>query len=256
MRYFDPHNTTIKQIKSGCFLSIYADISESWSGTDRPDRYEQNLKIKPENWRWRDQTIRYTLNSQHYRCPEWTEIDWKSSILIFGCSHVFGVGVNDTDTISHQLSQILAKPVINLGVPGSSILFSFNNALQYLVGNRPYPAAVINLWTDMSRTMTYQHRVIRSHGQWNAVQGDEFDYYNKYSTNPKVHALQLEQASKLLWKKTHYCSASLFTDTAKTLSIQDLSPLCDLDDRARDDLHFGPETYSHIAEHLADKLKF
>lgn len=59
----------------------------------------------------------YTVNSQGYRCPEFDAIDWENSIIFFGCSHVFGIGLLDHETVANQLSLILNCPVINLGTP-------------------------------------------------------------------------------------------------------------------------------------------
>ena len=45
----------------------------------------------------------YTLNSQGYREKEWRDIDWNNSYVFLGCSHTFGVGVPNDETLPKQV---------------------------------------------------------------------------------------------------------------------------------------------------------
>ena len=74
-----------------------------------------------------DRSVSYKLNSQGYRCPEWNDIDWASSHLLFGCSVVQGIGLNDADTLDQELVKLLNEPVVNLGVGGGSLPFILAN---------------------------------------------------------------------------------------------------------------------------------
>ena len=96
-------------MRSGDFLQIDSFISPDFCGTDDHATFERNLQLQPPDWQWRTKKIKYSVNSTGYRCPEWDQIDWSESILIFGCSQVFGIGVDDADTISDNLSRILSK---------------------------------------------------------------------------------------------------------------------------------------------------
>jgi hypothetical protein len=101
-----------------------------WFSYDDQATYEANLKTQPADWEWRTRRVRYTVNSQHYRCPEWSDIDWSNSILMLGCSMVFGLGLDDDQTVTASLSRKLGMPVINLGVPGSSAMFQWINTTK------------------------------------------------------------------------------------------------------------------------------
>jgi hypothetical protein len=103
-----------------------------WVGSDTEERFQENLKSQPEDWPWRNQQITYKLNSQNYRAPEWDSIDWENSVVMFGCSQVFGVGVDEDQTLGYYLSELLNKPVINLGIPGGSSMALWINTEKLL----------------------------------------------------------------------------------------------------------------------------
>ena len=47
------------------------------------------------------------LNSDGYRAPEWQDVNWGESILLFGTSQTFGVGCDFEHTVGHILEQQL-----------------------------------------------------------------------------------------------------------------------------------------------------
>jgi len=243
-------------VKAGNFLPDVRKITTHWCSSDSQELFEKNLRIQPDDWIWRTRQVKYTLNSVRYRCPEWQDIDWKNSILMFGCSQVFGIGVDDADTIPNILSTLLGTPVINLGISGSSMLFSFHNALQYHAGNRPTPLGVINLWTSCCRTTTYKKDWIEYHGPWNIKQEDIFDLYNIDAINPKINALQIERSSRIIWKDTKYFSASFFDDTVDALGCVNLTHTCKTLNDSRDGIHTGPDSNKRVAEYLANKINY
>ena len=137
-------------------------------GMDSRENWQLNLKRQPEDWIWRTRPVRYTVNSQGYRCPEWDQISWADSVLMFGCSYVFGVGIDDQDTMAHQLSLALSAPVINLGQGATDDTFQWvNSTVLAHAGIRP--RAVIYLWPGVHRLTEFlgQGRV-NNWGPWNA----------------------------------------------------------------------------------------
>ena len=87
------------------------------------------------------------VNSLGYRTVDFNKVVWNDSIVIFGCSYVFGVGLFNNETISNQLQELIGRPVINMGVPASSMSYAFFNQLA-LSNSKPY--AVVNLWTSIA----------------------------------------------------------------------------------------------------------
>ena len=146
----------------------------------------------------------YTVNSQGYRCPEFETIDWERSILIFGCSNVFGVGASDEATVSSQLQLLVNRPVINLGQGATGYSFNWmNSTILKECGVRP--KAVVYIWPEYSRQSifnSYNYTEQTTLGHWNlsypnsdrtkvgvALVSDEFQcaamaYY--YSKNVQV----------------------------------------------------------------------
>lgn len=119
------------------------------SGDSKKD-FIDSLKVKPKDWYYRNNPIKYTVNSHKFRTKEFEDIDWKNSIVMLGCSHTFGVGVTDEHTIAAYLEKFTGKYVVNLGSPGlSNGAIAYNT--YYLKEKYPTPIAVVNLWTNMPR---------------------------------------------------------------------------------------------------------
>lgn len=238
-----------ESIKSGEFLPIDSFITREFSGADTEILYQENLKTKPQDWYYRNNPVTYTVNERGYRTLPFDKIDWKESVVIFGCSTVFGVGVDDTDTISSCLSKLINRPVINLGVGASSITYSLHNSI-ILSSNYPTPAAVVQLWTLYDRTVYYYRDKVKNHGPWNIVPNNYMDKWTEEASHAQAHAVFASMISKQLWKNTRYYEASYFLETAECLGCDQLTIL----DKARDDMHFGPKTSMATAEKIANNL--
>jgi hypothetical protein len=239
----------IENIKQGNFLSVdTVDINENFAVSDSEELFLKNLKTMPTDWYYRTNKVNYVINSQGYRTQEFNKIDWANSIVMFGCSTVFGIGVDNQHTISHFLSELLDMPVINLGVSSTSITYSLHNALilnQYY----PTPKAVINLWTEYSRITYYLDDKIDNKGSWNE---DSFIHeWLRHDSNPATHAVFAQMISHQLWKdKTAYYEATFFPTTAELFECEHLSVF----DQARDLIHYGRKTNKAIAKHIANNI--
>ena len=136
--------------------SLYSPESgvPQWWGRDNQETYEENLRFTPEHWRYRTNGVEYNVNSQGYRCPEFSSINWDQCCIVLGCSVVFGLGIGETETISHLLEQQLDYPVINLGVSGSGCDWQYWNAITlYNQGIRP--RKIIMHWPNPCRGMFF-----------------------------------------------------------------------------------------------------
>ena len=217
---------------------------------DSEELFAENLKTQPEDWYYRASPVNYTLNSNGYRAPEFDTINWADSVVMFGCSQTFGVGVDNKDTLPSQLSSLIGKNVINLGVIGSSMMFAFHNAL-ILKNICSKPLAVINMWTSCDRAVFYGQSMQHC-GAWNY---DSLPYAKAWLedlTHPSTHAYFISTASKHLWHNTKYYEFSLFEETTKVTGC-DLPVLVE-HDYARDLSHQGRNTYKILAYKIANKL--
>lgn len=196
------------------------------------------------------------LNSLDYRAPEFSDINWGESVVIFGCSIAFGSGLSDDETISYQLEKLLNRPVINMGVPASSMVYSvFNQTV--LAGMNQSPYAVINLWTNIDR-ITYFYEKGPCHiGPWTSKQQPNdifgrsvkrmFDLWNLTDSNPLMQSIMLQKLSELIWKDTKHIQSTFFPKTSNSLNVNLFHYL----DYGTDDFHPGPAAAKAAAEQLA-----
>ena len=217
---------------------------------DSEELFAENLKTQPTDWYYRTNPVNYTLNSSGYRAAEFDTINWSDSVVMFGCSQLFGVGVDDKDTLPSQLSSLIGKTVVNMGVIGSSMMFAFHNSL-ILKNICSKPLAVVNMWTNCDRTIFYGNPMQHC-GAWNY---DSLPYAKAWMedlNHSDTHAYFISSASKHLWHDTKYYEFSLFEETTKVTGC-DLPALVGYD-YARDLSHQGRNTYKILAYKIANKL--
>ncbi len=200
-----------------------------------------------------DDEISYKLNSDGYRSLEWDQINWSESVIVFGCSNVFGVGLQEEETFTGQLQALLGRPVINLGVQGSSISFVLHNTLKY-IEHFPNPWAVINLWTSLERFHRYLDSGIFFDGIWSSKKSQDFFYHwsVKNKINSETHSYFNILAIRELWKnRTIHLESSFFDLPFKNLGC----PCIKIIDYARDNQHPGFETNKIAADYFYRRLK-
>ena len=255
------NNTIPNIIKNNQFLPSWyiKKYHYNFLALDTEELYNKNLKTKPDDWYYRTSSITYTCNKHGYRTKEFDDIDWANSIVLFGCSNVFGIGVDDEYTISSQLSKLINKPVINMGVGASSITFSLHNAI-ILRERYSIPLAVVNLWTDYSRTVYYNTNSSHHCGPWN-IENNNNNYFKEWiaeDSHAQTHAIFASKTSKLLWKDTKYFECSFFDRTAKLLNCKSIGIKGNEQtdqDLARDLAHPGIKTCYDTAVMLAEQLQ-
>jgi len=240
----------IKKIKQNIFLPKDTLVN-NFTGSDSESLFKKNLKKLPNDWYYRHNKVTYTVNKHHYRCKEFEDIDWAESVVIFGCSYVFGIGIDDEHTISNQLEKIIGRPVINLGAGGSSTIFSLHNSI-ILRNGYPTPKGIVHLWTDSSRCTFYESDNIKNLGSWNMTKGNLFDSWTADYSNPKTHLVFTAILARQIWdNKTKYYEASFFLETAAYIECD----LIKIIDTGRDLMHQGKNTNKNIAELIARKLE-
>jgi len=243
-------NTITSLVKKNQFLPIDCPVDSDFSGTDTKELFQKNLKTQSPNWEYRNKVIKYTLNSKGYRTKEFEHIDWANSIVLFGCSFVFGIGLDDEDTICSQLAKITGIPVVNLGVGGSSMTYSLHNSI-ILKNGYSTPKAVVHIWTDYHRTVYYRRNRIESYGSWNLEKNNYMDVWSNSNHHSATHGLMASITSKHLWSNTSYYEASFWNETANSINCDYLKT----EDYARDLIHPGIKTARNTAIKIADNLK-
>lgn len=151
---------SIKSLKENNSYTTWAHC-----GQDDEETFKFNSKLAKDDWYYKNNTVNYTLNSFGYRTKNFNEIDWANSIVIFGCSYILGVGVDDSHTLSYFLEKEINLPVINMGVGGSSNEFHIYNS-NILLTQYPKPKAVIFALTAMQRYPVYHWNTVHHRGPW------------------------------------------------------------------------------------------
>jgi hypothetical protein len=246
-------------IKSGKFLpSKYVNFESfpklKFIGTDNEYVYNANLEKMTSDWVYRNTPVTYTLNSDGYRTDEFSTIDWRNSIVLFGCSHVFGMGVDDSATLSSQLQRLTGIPVVNMGLGGVSMTHAFYNQL-ILSEIEPNPLAVVNIWTVIERMCAFMPDRVINHGHWDLVEEGfdemkQLEIINYKTTTAATHSYFARLAARNLWKDTKHYECSYISHTAEHLNI----PLLVNYDEARDCAHPGVMSHSIAAKQIAQAL--
>jgi hypothetical protein len=243
----------------------------SWDfyGIDTYEFYKKNLKKQPKDWYYRHNNIKYTINSCGYRTKEFEDIDWKNSIVMFGCSHVFGTGNDDTHTIPYFLEQLTGIPVINLGIGAASIQFCLHNSLM-LYKKYGVPKSVIYFWTGITRHLLYQKESVAMNTKFESVEDyppevvaaveESTGLTLKSIDAPKIvdhlipfNMLNVELIKNIWENKCPLYEFSTFPTTSKILGCELYSPIPN--DYARDLAHYGRYTNKLFAEKIFDNLK-
>lgn len=225
-------------------------LTSEYATPDTEVLFLKNLKTQPADWYYRTNKVNYQINSNGYRTKELKSIDWANSVVIFGCSEVFGTGLDESHTVGSFLSDLIKLPVINLGVSGSSIMFSLHNSL--LLNNAyPTPKAVVHLWTEYSRVLSYNQHGITHHGSWDLDKDNYMIEWAFDDVNPATYAMFCQMTSHQIWKdKTIYYEATPFPGTAKLFSCEHLAKF----DLARDLVHSGIESKRAMAGIIAKNI--
>ena len=105
-----------------------------------------------------------TFEQYPFRCPSWDPMpDGKKNVVILGCSHTWGVGLEPDETWAHLVSQQNKSRLryFNLGQPGASpetvvrILYSCEKPIN--------PKIIIVMWPEASRRERLVHYPMNLH---------------------------------------------------------------------------------------------
>ena len=220
----------------------------------------KNLPRQSQDWIYRTKKVNYTTNGQWYRCKPFDQINWNNSIVIFGCSNVFGLGVDDNDTLAVRLQSLTNCDVINLGVRGSCQLFNLYNMIL-LKNKNIKPKAIIHVWTDSKRPFTVDVNYnIEHHGNWNDYGATTPTPLNQLFGNYKSHivsAMFNRMIANTVYNDIPVIHATYFNELWKeqTLRYPNLPIIFfPTKDWGRDLKHPGIESHINAADLLYQEL--
>lgn len=163
---------------------------------------EANIKAKkflPNSWKYNNFIPRYKFNDIGIRSNlNEKDIDWKNSYVIVGCSHIFGQGVSENETISEFLNTEYGIKCINAGTPGASNYSINANAIH--IRKKYNPKGIIIFWTYPNR---FTWVVGHDEKAWDSLDGNthmditEANFAIKNFGIPKSHVDIYKQAHKM-----------------------------------------------------------
>ena len=239
-------------------FNVYPGVGSTreWDASDSHDRYLQNLKSAPTDWKYRTKKILYSVNSSGYRTYEWDKIDWQNAIVLLGCSNTFGVGLADDETISYLLEKETGRQVVNLGFPAGSPDRMLNNS-STLIDLFGAPYAVIINWPPLTRMCYYDLHEVHNLGSWTDKSNKKM--FAAWST-------MFQDETNMLTRGYYVSKAirSMFTNRSKYVTIsydQHSAHYARADNyfklipTARDLIHAGYENSIEVSQYINEKLK-
>jgi hypothetical protein len=191
-----------------------------------------------------DKSVNYILNQDGYRCPDWTDINWQDSHLLFGCSVAQGIGLNSNETLDFHLSNLLDSPVINLGVSGGSLPFLLANTYK-LIDAGVRPKSVILVYPEPSRIALFLKEKVHHVGTW-----AHESWYRTWlkDNNAEYYGYLAGRSIESAWTALDIDVVSVHQPDVP--GPEDLPRYVDV---AKDGQHPGPKTIKLWAEHIVKK---
>jgi hypothetical protein len=199
----------------------------------------------------RHDPINYGTNSYGYRCPEFNTIDWGNSYVMLGSSDIFGSGVEDDETISQRLQELLGIPVINLGFSAASnqhILL-----VMSMLARLHRPKKWIVCWSDNARWLHWDSKTtdpikVQAHrGPHKEFCGDPYpqllESLSWYSSQSRIAAQAISNNNMIEFGFSH-------TPILKEWGVK----FFEMVDISRDQGHPGPQTNKIIAQWIYDEI--
>lgn len=224
---------------------------------DNFDDYQTLIDSQSPDWYYRNNTVTYTINDQNYRCDNFNNVDWSNSIIMLGCSFVYGIGVDDQYTLPSRLSKLTNLPIVNLGATGCSQQFCLYN-LTILRQANIKPKAVVIAWPHSKRTFVLKNSRQLHGGHFNNWFLDPRFPYEKVFAEIETHRINYifnRTTANLMYHDIPVIHTSFYKDDVEDqLTLNNDITLLPVVDKARDLKHPGMETFKNSAAVVYRKL--
>jgi hypothetical protein len=219
-----------------------------------------------------DPATGYKTNSLGYRCPEFRPLpDGGKNVVVLGCSHTFGEGLEENETWVSQVAKVSNKILRwwNLGNPGASA----DLMIRILYGTEKvlFPKVIVACWPAWSR-----RERLDSHTQ-NLTSNEPLlktENDNTDKNNFLKNVFLLEKFAEKNQAKTFHCFAEDVYELDNTLqvlknyTIKNCWPEWDrhhlpeakrdiitTPSLARDGVHYGAEHHQVFARLFLERFK-
>jgi hypothetical protein len=221
----------------------------NYMDTDSSELRKRNKKKFGKEWKYYNKTITYTNNSNGYRAPEWDQVDWSNSVIVMGCSFVYGIGHDDEDTLPKCIERKLDMPVVNLGAGGTGLVFHIENTNQ-LIAAGIKPKAVVLLHPPAARFTYFFKAGPVNIGPWdkNKLQKAMWKHYAYDSNHVTAMQHMYSNAISNMWN----CPVLKYSFEKED---QHNANIARYHDKAADNSHPGDETYNALSTVIAHDIK-
>ena len=214
----------------------------------------------------------YAVNSAGYRCAEWRPMpDGKKNVIVLGCSHTFGAGLDAGEVWVDQLAAKTDTRALrwwNLGQPGASgekivrILYATEKVL--------FPKIIIICWPELSRRERLENIPINltSDNELLKKETNETDENNFLKNVFFAEKFAEKQGAKIMHCFAQHIYELNGTNVYKDTSLGSCWPEWDshhlpnakrghitTPSLARDGVHYGVEHHRVFAEKFYNKFK-
>lgn len=183
-----------------------------------------------------------------------------NAIWFFGCSHVFGTGLDHNETAPYQLGRLLNQKVINYGRPGIGPITIKNN-LELLL-KKYKPKAVIIAWPGFDRWQSgstlwipnclTDEKLHSDNFGCKLLQPTEWEQYKELVVSGEIRKLNLE-AVKTVHEMINEFPYIEFSYTENEYGFK--TPVFPFKDLAKDNSHPGVITQQEIAQWVKHELQ-
>jgi hypothetical protein len=189
-----------------------------------------------------------------------------NAIWFFGCSHVWGVGVEDKENCGYILEKQLGIKVLNLGINGAGPM-TVADEIDSLLNKRLTPKGIIIAWPSSIRWQHYT--AFGSRVLWLPTRLDNIFYHNNHfgckMLYPKAHKEYLRLLADESIIKVNKRVIDNVRDKIKDIpsieftfnsnEVLDINQLTPILDKGKDNLHPGPLTHKKVADILTELVK-
>lgn len=239
-------------------------------------RLEKGIKELPEFFIMQNPGVDISeMNTDNFRCDEFTKVHKDLHIVFSGCSHTFGTGLLKEETWAYSLYNKISKKYkcsgyFNLGFPGSSVMHQVIDLIKYCE-SYGMPDYIFYNMTELKRLYT-----LKTNPDGTAIKPEM--YTHGFYTRESLPILRLlaYQAYYILekycksnniklisfsWKEEHWLKRFNF-ETFNDFDQKDLleyiriykeknpDKLCI--ERARDNRHYGTAYHEFWSEFIYD----
>jgi hypothetical protein len=190
-----------------------------------------------------------------------------NAIWFFGCSHVFGTGLELNETVTSQLESLTGKTVINFGVPASGPMM-----VEYFVNKllvKHTPSAVIIAWPGFNRWQTNLELEIpllwipscldesnannhNNHFGCKKLWPEKWKEYKKLVESGQLEKDNLKVVERVRERLRDYKLIEFQYVPEEIINLP--APCYPFEDYAKDRIHPGPKTQYKIAQWIKDEI--